>query len=128
MIEDRDIKRTLARIRQQNTGRGIYGGEGWANYVTTYLNDCVRFMAGVKWCLRAKATALVVIGNSIVQGVHVPTDRFLAKIADQYGLEVVDIHTPRLTRVGNSITNSSVRKGAAGRQTLYESVVELRQP
>ncbi len=127
-ITDRDIARTLEKIRCQHTDRGIYGGEGWANYITTYLNDCVRFMAGVKWCLRKRATALVVIGNSIVQGVHVPTDRFLAKIASHHDLEIVGIHTPRPTRVGNSITNSSVRRGTAGRTKLYESVVEIRQP
>ena len=127
-IDDPSIIATLAEIRRQNPERGLYGGGGWANYLTTYLNDCVRFMAGMKWCLRSKATALVVIGNSILQGVHVPTDRFLAKVAHGQGLEVVAIHTPRLTRVGNSITNSSVRRGGAGRQRLYESVVELRQP
>ena len=127
-ITDCNIVCTLDKIRCQNTDRGIYGGEGWANYITTYLNDCVRFMAGVKWCLRPGATALVVIGNSIVQGVHVPTDRFLAQIALHHDLEVVGIHTPRPTRVGNSITNSSVRRGTAGRTKLYESVVEIRQP
>jgi len=63
-----------------------------------------------------------------VQGVHVPTDRFLAKIALHHDLEILDIHTPRPTRVGNSITNSSVRRGTAGRTKLYESVVEIRQP
>ena len=127
-IDDPNITATLSEIRRQNPERGLYGGRGWANYITTYLNDCVRFVGGMKWCLRPNATALVVIGNSIVQGVHVPTDRFLGKIAHREGLEVVEIHTPRLTRVGNSITNSSVRRGGAGRQRLYESVVELRQP
>ena len=127
-IDDPSIILTLAEIRRQNPERGVYGGAGWANYITTYLNDCVRFVHGMKWCLRSKATALVVIGNSIIQGVHVPTDCFLAKIAHREGLEVVAIHTPRLTRVGNSITNSSVRRGRAGGQNLYESVIELRQP
>ena len=85
-------------------------------------------MAGVKWCLRPDATALVVIGNSIVQGVHVPTDRFMAKIARRVGLRVVEIHTPRASRVGNSIVDSSVRAGSGRPATLYESVVEIRQP
>ena len=127
-IDDQEIRGTLAAISRQNTDRGIYGGQGWANYITTYLNDCVRFLAGVKWCLRPNATALVVIGNSVIQGVHVPTDRFLATIARLHGLDVPGIHTPRATRVGNSIINSSVRMGTAGRTSLYESVVEIRQP
>ena len=128
-IADNEINDTLSEIRCRNSDRGIYGGRGWANYITTYLNDCVRFISGVKWCLRPGATALVVIGNSIVQGVNVPTDRFLANIAMSLGLDVSCIHTPRETRVGNSIINSSVRIGNAGaRASLYESVVEIRQP
>ena len=127
-IDDSEIASTLAEIRSRNTDRGIYGGGGWANYITVYLNDCVRFLAGVKWCLRSGATALVVIGNSIVQGVHVPTDQFLAKIARRHGLDVVGIHTPRATRVGNSIINSKVRFGNGQAASLYEAVVEIRQP
>ena len=125
---DTEIKRTLAKIRKRNPDRGIYGGRGWANYITTYLNDCVRFTEGVRWCLCPGATALVVIGNSIVQGVHVPTDRFLAKIARRNGLRVVKIHTPRSTRVGNSIVDSSVRAASGRPASLYESVVEIRKP
>lgn len=128
-IEDNEIKDTIEEIRCRNSDRGIYGGRGWANYITTYINDCLRFLTGVKWCLRPGATALVVIGNSIVQGVNVPTDRFLASIAALLGLHVSCIHTPRETRVGNSIINSSVRIGSAGaRASLYESVVEIHQP
>ena len=126
-IDDHEIHLTLDAIRSQNTDRGIYGGAGWANYITTYLNDCVRFLAGVKWCLRPGAAALVVIGNSIVQGVHVPTDQFLAKIARRHGLTVAGIHTPRATRVGNSIIHSSVRSGNGRSARLYEAVVEIRQ-
>ena len=127
-ITDRDIRRTLDAIKLRNADRGIYGGQGWANYITLYLNDCIRFISGVKWCLRPGATALVVIGNSIVQGVPVPTDRFLASIAREHGLTVASVHTPRATRVGNSIINSSVRAGAGKSAKLYEAVVELRQP
>lgn len=128
LIDDKEILQTLAAIRGRNPERGIYGGGGWANYITTYLNDCVKFVRGVKWCLRPGATALVVIGNSIVQGVPVPTDQFLAAIARRQGLTVAEIHMPRATRVGNSIVNSSVRAGNGNASKLYEAVVEIRQP
>lgn len=127
-IADSEISETLAEVRRQNGGRGIYGGRGWANYAAAYFNDCARFARGAKWCLRPGGTALVVIGNSILQGIEVPTDRFLARIAELDGLEVVDIHHPRSARVGNSIVNSSVRAGSAGsRKRLYEAVVELKR-
>ena len=62
------------------------------------------------------------IGNSILQGVPIPTDRFLATIAERCGLQAVHIHTPRDTRVG-----SSVRAATDGDNRLYESIVELRR-
>ena len=127
-ILDEEIRETLRQVRERNPHKGIYGGHGWANYAALYFNDCVRFANAAKWCLRPGGTALVVIGNSILQGVPVPTDRFFARIAETCGLAVVDIHRPRDTRVGNSIVNSSVRTGAAAGERLYESVVEMRRP
>ena len=122
-----EIQDVLEDVRQQNPEKGIYGGQGWANYAALYFNDCAKFARAAKWCLAPGATALVVIGNSILQGVHIPTDRFLAAIAERCGLQSVAIHTPRDTRVGSSIVNSSVRAGTGGSRRLYESIVELRR-
>ena len=119
---DPGILEAVAEVRRKNPEKGVYGGNGWANYAAHYFNDCGRFMEGAKWCLRPGGTALVVIGNSILQGVHIPTDRFLAVIAERSGLTAAAIHTPRDARVGSSIVNARV----PGSGRLYESVVELR--
>ena len=124
----KEIDDAIAEVRERNRDKGIYGGPGWANYAALYFNDCAKFAHAAKWCLRPGATALVVIGNSILQGVHIATDRFLAAIAERAGLQAVGIHTPRDNRVGSSIVNSSVRAGNASNKRLYESIVELRQP
>ena len=126
-IDDDEIRKAIAEVRTRNPDKGIYGGNGWANYAARYFNDCARFVCGAAWCLRPGATALVVIGNSILQGVPIPTDRFLASIAATRGFAVAGIHVPRETRVGSSIVDSSVRAGKANGGTLYESVVELRR-
>ena len=126
-IKDETIRETLSILRRRNPHKGLYGGNGWANYAARYFNDCARFARGAAWCLRRGATALVVIGNSILQGVPIPTDRFLAKIAESHDFDVVAVHVPRKTRVGNSILNSSVRAGKTKGSALYESVVELRR-
>ena len=126
-IEDPIIHQTLDKVRQENPEKGIYGGTGWANYAALYFNDCLRFVKGAEWCLRSGATALVVIGNSILQGVPIPTDQFLAGIAESRGFKVVDIHVPREARVGNSIINSSVRAGSGNGLQLYEAIVEMRR-
>ena len=126
-IDDDAIREAIAEVRTRNPDKGIYGGNGWANYAARYFNDCARFADGAAWCLRPGATALVVIGNSILQGVPIPTERFLASVAASRGFDVAGIHVPRETRVGNSIVESSVRAGKAAGSTLYESVVELRR-
>ena len=126
-IQDQEILDAIEEVRAKHPEKGIYGGSGWANYAALYFNDCARFAAGMKHCLRPGTTALVVIGNSILQGVQIPTDRFLAKIAERQGFETIEIHAPRPTRVGNSIIDSTVRTAkAANGARLYESVVELR--
>ena len=111
-IKDEDILSTLEEVRTKNPDKGIYGGHGWANYATLYFNDCARFAAGAKWCLRSGATALVVIGNSILQGVPIATDRFWAKIAESRGLEVV-------TKLGNSAMQGFVDR------VVYERLVRF---
>ncbi|HET6568327.1 MAG TPA: DNA methyltransferase [Rhodothermales bacterium] len=124
-----DLADLLEHLRTLNADRGVYGGNGWANYAAAYFNDCYRYAKGMRHVLKPGATALTVLGNSIVQGIDIATDRYLGEIAELVGLEVVDIHTPRATRVGNSIIQSDVRVGKAknGRQ-LYEAVVEVRKP
>lgn len=123
-----DLRERLATLRKRHPEKGIYGGNGWANYAAAYFNDCRRFAEGIRYALRREGSALVVIGNSILQGVLIPTDRYFAEIAEAVGLELVQIHVPRATRVGNSIIQSNVRAcKAKDSHQLYEAVVELRK-
>ena len=123
-----DLAERLQTLRKVKPERGIYGGNGWANYAASYFNDCYRFAQGIQYILRSGGTALVVIGNSILQGILIPTDQYLGKIAESVGLELVRIDIPRATRVGNSIIQSDVRvvKAKSSHQ-LYEAIVELRK-
>ena len=127
-ITDPTIRSTVQQLREKHPEKGVYGGNGWANYAASYFNDCYRFAQSAQYALKSKGTALVVVGNSIVQGMMIPTDRFLGVIAETAGLEVVKIHMPRATRVGNSIIQSEVRvEKAEKNHSLYEAVVELRK-
>lgn len=116
----------LRLLRSLKTDRGLYGGGGWANYAASYFNDCYRFAKNLKRVLRKGGKAFVVIGNSILQGSMIPTDRYLGEIAENAGLKLLDINIPRTTRVGNSIIQSKVRvEKAQDNHQLYESVVCL---
>lgn len=127
-LPNTDLVDRLDTLRKANPGKGVYGGAGWANYAASYFNDCYKFALGIKHTLKPGGTALVVIGNSILQGILVPTDQYFGKIAESVGLELVNIEIPRAARVGNSIIRSDVRVAKAGvKQRLYEAVVEVRK-
>ena len=127
-LPNTDMAQRLETLRKLKPERGVYGGSGWANYAAAYFNDCHKFAKGISYALKPGATALVVIGNSVLQGILIPTDQYFAKIAEANGLEVVEIHVPRRTRVGNSIIRSDVRVAKAKpSHRLYEAVVELRK-
>jgi DNA modification methylase len=123
-----DLTQKLDLLRTQKPEKGIYGGKGWANYAASYFNDCYKFVSGIKYALKPGGSALVVIGNSILQGVLMPTDQYLGNIAEKVGLELAGIDIPRATRVGNSIIQSNVRTVKAKKShQLYEAIVQLRK-
>jgi DNA modification methylase len=130
-LPESDLESQLREIRSINLERGVYGGNGWANYAARYFNDCHKFCLLMSDLLREGGLAFVVIGNSILQGVMIPTDKYLGEIAQTCGLTAENIEISRKTRVGNSITSSSVRvngNGVEKKHTLYEAVVTLRKP
>jgi hypothetical protein len=122
-----ELSSTLARLRQIRTDKGAYGGPGWANYVAAYFNDCERFSRVLKRALARRAVAVVVIGNSIIQGHEIKTDLVLADIACQCGFTLVGVQQIRTKRVGASITSSAVRQGERSQATLYDSAIILRK-
>jgi hypothetical protein len=77
--------------------------------------------------LHYRGTAIVVIGNSIIQGIHNPTDQILGELAEARGLRLEKIVVLRAKRVGTSIISSSVRRGKRNGTRLYESAVVLRR-
>jgi DNA modification methylase len=124
-----ELERVLDAIRERNPERGVYGGSGWANYAATYFNDCARFFEVTRRVMKPGGLAVIVIGNNIVQGVHIETDRFLAQIAEVHGFRLERMHPVRSKRTGSSIVNSSVRAGVTKTPIqLYETAVELRLP
>jgi DNA modification methylase len=126
-LPNSDLQERIDYLRTLRSDKGVYGGNGWANYAATYFNDSWKFSECLKYVLKKDATALVVIGNNILQGEVFATDQYLGQIAKEVGLELVDIHIPRTTRVGSSIVNSSNRNGNTSSAQLYEAVVELRK-
>jgi hypothetical protein len=123
-----ELSDVIAAIRGRNTEKGCYGGPGWANYVATYFNDTYRFCRVLSELLKPDAVSIIVLGNSIIQGIEVKTDYFFGKVGEIVGLKFEDNHLLRNKRTGNSIIQSSVRvEEAVAKVVLYESGVVLRK-
>jgi len=117
----------VQKLRTIRVHRGPYGGPGWANYVISYFNDCHAFLKVLHRLLKRGGVGVIVIGNSIIQGIEFKVDRLLADLGEQQGFFVVAANQIREKRVGASITRSSVRRGASNRAALYESAVVLKK-
>ena len=126
-IKHRGLEKILAQLRKINPEKGQYAGRGWANYAASYFNDCDRFLKALKRVLVRGGTGVIVVGNSILQGINIPVQDFISDIAKMRGLEVEGIYRLRDKRVGNSITASSVRVGDTNKVTLDESAVVVRR-
>ena len=120
------LESEIAEIRRINSDRGVYGGNGWANYVTAYMNDLDKFCELLGIVLKPGGTAVVVVGNSIVQGREIKVEERLCEIAELRGLSVLGI-TKLRERVGSSIVNSGARLAADGKAGLYDAAVALRR-
>jgi len=120
------LENKLATLREINPEKRTYGGAGWANYAATYFNDSFRFCKIVKQIIKPTGTAVVVIGNSIIQGIEIETDKIFADIAELTGLKTKDIILLRTKRTGSSIVDSTVRAAKVKKKTvLYETAVIL---
>lgn len=130
-LEPRFAHRTLnlliQQLREIRAEKGPYGGPGWANYVTAYFNDAHRFFRVLKNVLKPGGVGVIVVGNSIIQGIEFRVDDFLAELAENEGLIAEGVRPIRHKRVGASITQSSVRRGERNGATLYESAVMVRK-
>lgn len=122
------LLKKLTELRGVRSEKGPYGGPGWSNYVATYINDSQRFLATLYNLLRPNGISVIVVGNSIIQGVEFQVDAILGEMATANGYELEDICQIRNKRVGASITQSAVRRGKQNGAVLYESVVIIRKP
>jgi len=123
------LDEALQALRARNVDKGQYGGQGWANYAATYFNDSFRLAKCLHRLLRPGGHAVVVLGNSILQGIEFQTDVIFAEICRACGLDIEEIQMLRKKRTGNSIIQSSVRVGEASKKTtLYESAVIVGKP
>jgi hypothetical protein len=122
-----NLEQQIAEIRQKNCDRGVYGGGGWANYVSVYMNDLYRFAGLLRRQLRPRTgVAVVVLGNSVIQGSPLPVEKYMAQIAEIHGLKAESTDVLR-SRVGSSIVNTGTRLTGDKKYGLYDFAIVLRR-
>jgi len=93
------------------------------NAVTAYFLDMKEVLRQLFVCLDSGAECFIVIGNSAYGGVIVPSDLFLAQIAEELGYSVESV------TVARHLTTSSQQQQKLSelRDFLRESVIYLRK-
>lgn len=120
-----DLADQLDQLRALHPDRGVYGGRGWANYAASYLNDSHRFIGLLANILRPGGHAVIVVGNSLLQGIEFRLDEILRDIGQLHGLNAT-VERIRSKRVGDSIVGTGLRqKPQNGRPELYEAAVVI---
>ena len=119
-----DLEERISVIRSIKPEKGVYGGSGWANYIAGYMNDLNTFCSLLRHLMKPSGVAVIVIGNSVIQGNDLPVQEYLSKIAGLSGLETQAIQKLR-KRVGSSIVDSGSRLSGETKRTLYDYAVVL---
>ena len=127
-FEHEELRAILSELKETRKEAGVYGGSGWANYVASYFNDTYVFWEIVSRVLKTGGSAVIVIGNSVIQGIEIEVDRLFGEIAREHGLKFVGTYIIRDKRVGSSITDSTVRYGKGEKRSLYDAAVLVEKP
>jgi len=86
---------------EANIGRrGVYRREDMPYIVHKYFDDLYQVMKNVVSSLKSGGRFILVVGDSLIADVYVPTDLLIAKVGSDLGLEIEKIEKARQRRSG----------------------------
>ncbi len=94
------IEKIKTSIRKNICRRGMYRREDMPYIVHKYFDDLYKVMKNVVPSLKSGGRFILVIGDSLIADVYVPTDLLIAKIGLDLGLEIEKIEKARERRSG----------------------------
>jgi hypothetical protein len=110
------IENIKVNIAQQIQKRGSYRRTDMPLIVHKYFDDMYRVMANVVRSLNCGGRFILVVGDSLIADVYIPTDLLIAKIGTDLGLQIETIEKARTRRSGQ------IRS-----YKLRESIITLRK-
>lgn len=108
------IDRVFDLLKEEMENRDNYRRKDMHLIVKKYFDDLYQIMKNVFYSLNENGIFVLVIGDSLIADVYIPTDLILAKIGSDIGFSVADISIARKRRSGQ-------RRGFQ----LRESIVTL---
>lgn len=103
------IEEIKANIEKNIKRRGNYRRSDMPHIVHKYFDDMYKVMNVVTKSLSANGRFILVVGDSLIADVYVPTDLLLAKIGTELGLTIEKIEKARDRRTGQ-IRNYRLRE------------------
>lgn len=97
---NRWIKELKEDIKQNIVRRGRYRRLDMPNIVHKYFDDMYRVMSNIVNALNPNGRFILVVGDSLIADVYVPTDLLIAKIGQDLGLQIEGIEKARERRSG----------------------------
>jgi len=94
------IEKIKEEINRNIVRRGGYRRSDMAEIVHKYFDDMYRVMQKVAGALNKGGRFILVIGDSLIADVYVPTDLILARIGKELGLTIESIEKARTRRSG----------------------------
>ncbi len=110
------IERIKLDIKTNIINRGKYRRTDMPDIVHKYFDDMYIIMKNVSSAIRGGGRFILVIGDSLIADVYLPTDLILARIGKELGLSIEKIEKAR-----------NRRSGQIRSYTLRESIVTLRK-
>jgi len=94
------IEHIKAEIAANIARRGFYRREDMPEIVHKYFDDMYRVMRNVAQAIRPGGRFILVVGDSLIADVYVPTDLILARIGQELGLTIERLERARVRRSG----------------------------
>ncbi|OIN92944.1 MAG: hypothetical protein AUJ21_06325 [Anaerolineae bacterium CG1_02_58_13] len=110
------IERIKEEIQLSIIKRGSYRRKDMPEIVHKYFDDMYKIMFNVVKALNSNGRFILVVGDSLIADVYLPTDLILAKIGQEMGLRIEGIEKARNRRSGQIRTYQ-----------LRETVVTLKK-
>ncbi|MBM4064255.1 MAG: hypothetical protein FJ266_01205 [Planctomycetes bacterium] len=103
------IEEIKVNIEENIKRRGNYRRSDMPYIVHKYFDDMYKVLSVVTKSLRANGRFILVVGDSLIADVYVPTDLLLAKIGTELGLSIEKIEKARNRRSGQ-VRNYKLRE------------------